>query len=613
MNVAKCIVALGWAIACLVGATPLRAADVAIHATVEPTTVEVGGQVMLTIVVEGKFGRGGAPELPPLTDFDVFEAGTSQNFSFVNGQAHSSLTFRYVLSPRKEGNFRVEPIRYAAGDKVYTANALTLDVVAGGVGVAPPAGGGSQAPPAVQGDTPSPDESIFVAASIDRDTVYVNQQVTWSLGYYTDGRVELMRSPNYSPPTAEGFWVEDLPPQSKYYRTLHGRQYLVSEIKRGYFPTAPGTYKIGEARVDIVLDNLNLSRRGVFDDFFSRSRGGFGEPRTLTTQPTPVVVLPLPAAGKPSGFNGAVASDLSVSIVADKQVVQVGEPINVSVEVNGAGNMRTIAPPKLADLPQFKTYESGSSSDSFKKDYVVSGRRKFDYVVVPQVEGTFTIPALRVPYFDPELGLYRVAESVALPVEVKPGTQEDGRKVIYAGGGDDFEVINRDIRFIHAVPAVLRTAPTPFYSNPLFLALQALPVLAVGASVLVERRRRRLASDVGFARASRALREADRKLVEAERAFRGENPEEGFGRVHAAVFGYVADKMNAPVAGLTSDGVERHLRASRFGDDVVRSVRGIIDACDAARYAASAATADRGREVAARARDVLLAIEKETR
>ncbi|HXV12837.1 MAG TPA: BatD family protein [Candidatus Krumholzibacteria bacterium] len=595
--------------ACVV-ATTVRADEVAVRATVEPSTVEVGGQAVLTVVVEGKFRRGGSPELPPLPDFDVFESGTSQNFSFVNGQTQSSLTFHYVLSPRKEGAFRIEPIRYAVGDKVYTANAVTLDVVAGGAGIAPGPGPGAQ-DPGQKGSTPSSDESIFVAASVDRDTVFVNQQVTWSLGYYTDGRVELLRSPNYSPPEAEGFWVEDLPPQSKYYRTLHGRQYLVSEIKRGYFPTAPGTYRIGEARVDIVIDNIN--RRGVFDDFFSRRGGGFGEPRTLRTDPLEVVVLPLPSSGKPTGFNGAVASDLVVSTVADKQVVQVGEPINVSVEISGVGNMRTIAPPKLADLPQFKTYESGSSNDSFKKDYVVSGRRKFDFVVVPQVEGSFKIPAVRVPYFDPDLKLYQVAQSAEIPVEVKPGTPEDGRKVIYAGGGDDFEVINRDIRFIHAVPASLPIASRPFYTSPLFIALQALPMLLLGASAVVERRRRRLRSDVGFARASRARREAERKLSEAEHAFRDGNASEGFGRVHAAVFGYFADKMNAPVAGLTTDALEAYLRETHASDEVATSLKSVIDACDAARYAAGAASADNGRETAARARDALIALERGAR
>jgi hypothetical protein len=204
-----------------------------------------------------------------------------------------------------------------------------------------------------------------------------------------------------------------------------------------------------------------------------------------------------------------------------------------------------------------------------------------------------------------------VAESAALPVEVKPGTQEDGRKVIYAGGGDDFEVINRDIRFIHAVPASLKPAATPFYRTPLFIAMQALPVLLLGASVVIERRQRKLRKDVVFARSSRALREAGKRLGDAERAFGEGNPQDGFGRVHAALFGFFSDKMNAPVAGLTSDDIERYLRESKIGDDVIASVRAVIDACDAARYAA--AGTEPAPAIVARARDAMIAIEKAVR
>jgi hypothetical protein len=68
--------------------------------------------------------------------------------------------------------------------------------------------------------------------------------------------------------------------------------------------------------------------------------------------------------------------------------------------------------------------------------------------------------------------------------------------------------------------------------------------------------------------------------------------------------------MNAPVAGLTSDGIERYLRESRVDEETVASVRSVVDACDAARYAAATATAERGREIAARTRRILAAIER---
>lgn len=607
MSIVKRLLAWIGMMSVLVAGVPARTQDVVVRANIEPATVEVGAQAMLTIEVEGKFRRSASPLLPPLDDFDKYEAGTSQNFSFVNGQVHSSITYSYILSPRKEGTFQIEPIRFQIGDKQYTANPVTVTVVAAGPGVSVPK---SAPPPAgrARGDLPGEDESIFVGATVDRDTVYVNQQVTWTLGYYTDGRVELLRSPNYSPPASEGFWVEDLPPQNKYYTTLHGRQYLVSEIKRAYFPTAPGTYSIGEARVDIVVDDIG---RGSINDFLTRGmRGGFGQSRSLTTKPIQIVVRALPAAGKPAGFDGAVASNLSVTMSADKHAAQVGEPINVTVEINGTGNMRTLTAPKLTGINHFKFYESGNSTDSFKPDYVVSGRRKFGFVLVPQVEGEFTIPSVSVPYFDTARRSYRVAQSDPVPLRINPGTKEDGRRVVYAGG-DDFEVLNRDIRFIHVAPASLAPPRAAFYERAWFMAAPAVPLVVLGASIVVERRRRRLREDVGFARASRALRDAERRFSEAESAFRAGHVEPGYAAIHLAVMGYFADRANVPPASLSSDAITAWIETRRLDASLAAEVRHIIGACNMARYAAGTARGEDGRALLAKARETLATVERE--
>ena len=588
-----------------------RADDVSVHASIDPTTVEVGGQTVLTIEVTGKFRNSASPLLPPLDDFDKYEAGTSQNFSFVNGQTSSSITYNYILSPKKEGTYTIQPIRFQVGDKQYSANPVTVTVVAAQPGVNVPQGNAPQSSPGThaRGDLPGEDESIFVGATVDKDTVYVNQQVTWTLGYYTDGRVELLRSPNYSPPSSEGFWVEDLPPQNKYYSNIHNRQYLVSEIKRAYFPTAPGVYTIGEARVDIVVDDFG--RGNNISDFFSRGMaGGFGQQKSLTTKARKIYVKPLPDKGKPADFGGAVASNLSVTMTADKQTAQVGEPVNVTVEVNGTGNMRTLSPPKLNGIDKFKFYESGNSTDSYKNDYVISGRRKFQFVIVPQVEGQFTVPPVSISYFDPAKRTYRVAQSDAVPLRVNPGTNENGRKIVYAGGSDDFQVLNRDIRFIHTPPAMLAAAQTPFYTHPWFFAAQALPVVLLAGSMLVERRRRRYREDIGFARRSRALRDAERRLMEADGAFRAAKPEAGFAAMHAAMYGYFADRANVPAASLSNETIAAWLETNGVDAARIEETRRVIAACDMARYAAASADTTRGRELAKQARETLAAIEK---
>jgi hypothetical protein len=242
---------------------------------------------------------------------------------------------------------------------------------------------------------------------------------------------------------------------------------------------------------------------------------------------------------------------------------------------------------------------------------VVSGKRKFQLVLVPQIEGEFTIPPVSIPYFDPARRSYRLAQSEPVPLHVDPGTKEDGRKIVYAGGGDDFEVLNRDIRFIHAVPASLAMPSAPFYERSWFVAAQAVPLLLLGGSMVVERRRRRMREDVGFARASRALRDAARRLGEAESAFRASKVEQGFAAMHAATVGYFADRANVPPASLSVETIAAWLESRRVDPERITEVRRVIAACDMARYAGAAANLEEGRTLSQTTRSTLEAIERE--
>ena len=608
--------------AVLLAAGAASAADVSVSADVQPTVVPVGGEALLTVTVEGKFRRSADPQLPALEDFDVYQSGSSQNFSFINGAMSSSITYSYTLVAKKEGFYKIGPVRFVLDDKEYSTQPVSLEVVAALQGIAPSqtpkqspgrASGGRTSGGRTSGggaeEAEAGKRSIFIKASVDRDTVYVNQQVTWTLGYYTDGRINLLRAPNYAPPEAEGLWVEDLPPQNKYNTDIGGRQYLVNEIRRGYFPTSPGVHEIGPARVELLLDDMSFGRA---DDIFSRSpfSRGFGRAQELSTEAKQIVVLPLPPAGKPAGFSGVVAEDLTLMLSAEKNLLQVGEPVNVTIEINGIGNMKTVAAPPLEGLDGFKTYESGSHFDVFKKQYVVSGRKRYDYVLIPQSPGRQTIPPVSLSYFDPVAKRYLVAQSLPVQLDVQPGTKEEGRKVIYAGAGEEFEVINQDIRFIHPVPSSLAVSSGGLYQNRAFLALHALPLFAVGLSLVVEKRRRRFREDVGLARASRAQRDAEKRFSAAGKRLQAGQAEDAFSSVAAALRGYLADKMNTPAAGLTTEAVDAFLARHGVEPKVQEELRAVTGACDAARFTSGGASVEAGREVLSRARSLVRALEK---
>ncbi|UCG52968.1 MAG: protein BatD [Candidatus Latescibacterota bacterium] len=584
--------------------------DITVSVTIAPNVAAVGNEVTLVVTVEGKFRKSASPELPPLEDFSVYETGTSQRFSFGTGGSKSTLEYTYVLVPKKPGKYTIEPIRFRAGDKVYTAAPVVLEVLPSTA--PPPTPTDSQPGEELEGD----DRPIFIRARTDRDTVYVNQQITWTLGFYTDGRLNLVRTPEYSPPQAEGFWVEDLPPQKNYYRQIDGRQYLVNEIKRGFFATAPGEFRIGAARVDLMIDDFGRRSRGdIFDDFF-RGRFnafGFGKPVSLKTDEIAITVLPLPEAGRPADFSGLVGRGLNVTLRTDKNVAQVGEPINLTVEITGVGNFKTMTAPEIPQPTGFKMYESGSTSDLFKKDYVVSGRKKYEYVLIPKVEGDKTLPPVKMAYFDPIAKSYRTIQSSSIQVEIMPGTEEEGRRIVFAGSGDEIEVLGKDINFIHPVPAVVEVSARRGFPKTIFIALHALPLLALLASFAVERRRRRWLGDVPLARATRASRDAEKRLNGARRLSGLEDLTAVYAAISAAVRGYFADKMNASAPGLTMESIEQFLAAKKVDNDTVEQLRSVLRACDNAQYAPGAGgerDAKEVRDTVDRARVALRTVEK---
>ncbi len=576
-------------------ATAAAAADVTVTAVVEPGVVPVGGEVTLVISVQGKVGKSGSPELPPLDNFTVYQAGTSQSFSFGTGGSSSSLQFSYVLVPKNPGTFTIAPIRFRAGDKIYAADPVTIEVVQSPSQV--------RIPESTEKSRPDEkaDQPIFIRGIVDRDTVYVNQQVTWTLGFYTDGRLGITRTPEYAPPAAEGFWAEELPSQKSSYRQIQGRQYLVNEVKRAFFASAPGRYTIGPARVDLMIDDFGRRPRdSVFDDFFNRSFGsfGFGKPVTLNTKEIPITVLPLPARGRPANFSGLVGGGLELSVQTDKNVAQVGEPVNLTLEVRGDGNFKTMSAPEFVQPDGFKMYESGTTSDLYKKDLIVSGRKKYEYVLVPQVEGQKTLPQVAVSYFDPADRAYKTIQSAPIHLDIKPGTAEEGRRVVIAGSGEDIEVLGRDINYIHAVPAVIRPSAKKAGPGALFLALHALPLAAVVGAVLVERRRKRFRNDVRFARASRAARDAEKKLGDARRLLDRGQTGDVFPMVSAALRGYIADKMNVSASGLTGGDIENFLAGKSVADEDLEKLRDVLRTCDSAQYSPVGSEGPGGRNAA---------------
>ena len=581
------------------------AAGVTFEARVDRTQTTLDEPVTYTLEISGEAGSLPSPTLPAMDGFNVYSSGRTQSFSLVNGRMSSSVIFNYVLVPKKTGTLTIGPATIAVDGQTYSTSPITITVTGSSSAPPPaPSGRGQTGEPAAPG---AGKRQLFIEAELDRDTVYVNQSVTLSFRFYQGER--LYASPEYTPPSLAGFWKEDLPPQRKSYRTINGVRYDVTEIQMALFPISSGVDTIGEFRLTAAVeDNRRRSRDpfNLFDeDFFSVFRQG--KPITLATRPQQLVVLPLPALGRPDGFSGLVGA-FDISVQYDRTSVAINEPITAKVMISGRGNVKSITEPKVDAPADFRLYNAGSTEDVSKTGYRVSGSKTFEEVFVPRRAGSYELPGFTLTYFDPERKQYITRRTQLVKVTVTPGEGQFSIPPL-AGQTNEVGYLAKDIRFLKTRDGGF-TRQSEGFPFVLFGIFHLLPLIGLGAVVIARRHRDRLESDTAYRRFRYAGKTARRRFEKARKFAEAGNAEEFYPAVAAALTEFFGDQFNRSGRGITRPEIAETFDAAGVGNDLKEEFIAVLEVCDQARFAPGAGGAASIRELYHRAVEVLGGLEK---
>lgn len=580
---------------------PARAAgaDLTVEATVDRNSVPLDGQIVYTVAVSGGLRSVPDPELPDLSkDFTVYRGGSSHNFSFVNGQVSNTSSLSYVLVPKHQGTIVIGRALVKANNATYQSQPITITVTAaqgGGGGNSGGGGGGGNGGAGNNGPAPGEDRrggdrEVFITTSVDKKEAHVQEQVTLTFRFYQ--HVNLLQSPNYTAPTTTGFWSEDLPPQRTFNEVINGRRYFVTEVKTALFPTAPGKFTIGPAQLDCMVPVATAFDQNDPFSLFGRPMMD-GKQLSLKSESISVTVKSLPP-GAPPEFTGAVGS-YKVSARLDKSSVPQGEPLTLLLDVSGEGNIKSVSDPAWPAMTDFKVYDSTSSSDVSKDGGVVRGKKSWQQILVPLKAGDLSVAPVRFAYFDPKADRYQILETPPLAVHVTPAATPAGGGVGTPAARGAIEVVGQDIRFIHTGGTAFQPRGRRAWDGPLFWLLQLLPVGIIAGTLALDRHRRRLEQDLGFARGVRSGREAGRRLKKARQLLAGSDAA-FFTETADALRGYVADRFNRSAAGLTLEEVRALLAGRGQRPELIERVIQLLENCDMARYApAAAASLDRAQ------------------
>lgn len=583
------------AVVATASAVPALAAEVTVKAQLDRAQVSIGEQADLGVEVQG-VQNSGVPAIANAGGASISYLGPSSRVSFVNGAMSASVTHHFSVSAAQAGTVTIGPISVEVGGKRYEAGSVRLDVVAGRPGGAATGPAGDQ---------------IRLELTAAKTQVYVRERLPI--------RVKLMvgqvRVTDVQYPTigGDGFALDKLPePDQRQEQTATGT-FQVLDFATVLTPLRSGAMTVGPAEMQLSMVVRGRSRRGIFDDPFF---GGEQRRLEITSDPLELTVLPLPDAGKPADFSGAVGS-FDFDVKAAPLDVAAGDPVTVTYTIRGTGSLDTVTPPAIPAGDGLRVYPPQQTNAGAKPAAANVAERTFEQVVIPERAGTLDLPALRFSFFDPATGAYRTASHPVIPLVVAPRAAGNAPSHVVGAAppaaAPKAETLGHDLVFIKDAPGNLRPIGARRWRSPLFWSFQLVPLFAWLAVVVVDRRRQRLHGDAGYARFTRAGREARRALDAAKNALRPGNQAPFYDAVARALSDYLAAKLQLPPGAVAADTVVAHLASRGVDAAVADRLRTLFAHCEQVRFAPATANDGDMQRTLDEADGVIRTLERERR
>ncbi len=593
---------------CIVAWGPASGADKVVFEASSPLIVAVGEAFRVEFALNAKPDDGSfAP--PSFEGFDVLAGpavSEGSSIRIINGSMTKSVnyTLTYVLVANHAGNLTVAPAAIAVDGETYRTRPLPIEVVDEGAAPGSPAtapgnsGGGQQQPQQsaeneARGRVGKDD--ILLRAVVSRTSVYKGEPLRVTFKLYE--RTNVAGYQDYKVPSFNGFWAQQLNADNarRQRETYNGKIYETS-VAWEYllYPQQAGTLVIEPAELTAVVQVIVQNNRNI-DPFFGGGHDVYNVPVKVQSPRVNITVKPLPT-GAPAGFSGAVGH-FTMETKLPTQRLAANSAATYTVKISGTGNLTFVQAPKLTLPGSFEQYNVKTTESINTSASGISGYRQFEYPFIARSEGTYDIEPVAFSYFDPSRMEYVTLRPEPLTLEVTPDAGSGGEAVVMQGRGmskEEVRLLGEDIRFIKLGDARLHAPRKPLLFSLLYWALLCGILLAFTAAYATLRKRIRESQNVALVRGRRANKVAVQRFRTARKYMEADDRHAFYEEMLRALWGYVSDKFNIPVANLTKENVREELHRRGVAADESQRFTALIAQCDEAQYspAASARTGE---------------------
>ncbi|WP_041408735.1 BatD family protein [Shewanella sp. MR-4] len=363
-----------------------------LEASVDRNPVMEGEYFVLNVSADDEVDTGKLDTSILLKDFIVGRTSVSRSTQIMNFDAVKETRWQVLLAPKQKGQLTIPSFSI---DGVSSAE-IPLKVVEAGA-------------------QPEQAKNLFIDAKVSTDEAYVGQLITYKVKLYL--AVELQRGV-LNAPVIEGAQIKQIGEDKDGSEIIESRRYRVIERTYGIIPDLPGQVNIKGATFsgDVLVESQR--RGGMF---------GFNESRPMQAGAPSLSIQVEPA---PTSFQGQwLVADLVAlkeSFPEDVKEFTVGSPITRTLTLLASNADENSLPDIAQNLPpELKSYPEKPQRQSFVRDAQIVSQYSITSAIVPSKAGTFTLPEVKVPWWNPHLKRQEMATLPARTIQVKGGAVVD--------------------------------------------------------------------------------------------------------------------------------------------------------------------------------------------
>jgi hypothetical protein len=289
-----------------------------------------------------------------------------------------------------------------------------------------------------------------------------------------------------------------------------------------------------------------------------------------------VNVKPLPT--QVGNFSGAVGN-YTMTCSMNKVDGSTDDVLSVKMTIVGNGDAKRLQVPKFAPVDGLEFYEPkviSETTNDQQSELVTT--KELEYMIVPKKAGVYTLKPEFV-YFSPKDGRIVTLSPNVFNLNISQGTNKA------ADGSAVTTKVLGDIRFIKQ-GGKLQKVGQYFYGSSSFVGLTALPLFllmgVIGYKKLEEKKSK---MDVSVLKSRDASKVAQKRLAIAESYLKTNQHRPFYNEVSRAMFGFVSDKFQIPMAEFSKSTVKEKLQSLGVQDAHINDFVGILQNCEMALFA----------------------------